>query len=421
MLRKALLCLLVGLVGGAIGATPVAVAQDRRDRDDFSRADEAPPTTGQAGPGLEHFDGIMHRLMDRFGVPGASLAIAKDGRLVLARGYGWADVEAEEPVLPRSLFELASVSKAITAVTVLKLVEEGKLGLDDRAFELLGHLRPPAGERMDPRIRDITIRMLLNHSGGWDRSKSGDPSGYSLRVARRLHVREPISAVQLTRFMLGQPLDFDPGTEERYSNFGYVVLGLVIERVTGQSYEEYVQEHTLRPMGIRRMRVDGLPPRYERGEVRRYSLGAGHQFPGGHPPMNDAAGGWLGSAPDLARFLTALDGSRGKPFLSEKMTRTMLAPPPPPLKPRENGSYFGLGWDRVRRTEDGFGYAKNGGVHGISTWIEHLPGGVDWVLLVNTSVEHRAVPMMPTFEKEIPRAIAEVKEWPAIDLFRQPP
>src|SRR5262245_16976261 len=118
MLRKLLLCTFVG----AIGAALVVAAQDRRDRDDFSRTDEAPPTTGQASPGLEHFDEIMHRLMDRFGVPGASLAIAKDGKLVLARGYGWADVEAEEPVLPRSLFELASVSKAITAVTVLKLV-----------------------------------------------------------------------------------------------------------------------------------------------------------------------------------------------------------------------------------------------------------------------------------------------------------
>ena len=137
--------------------------------------------------------------------------------------------------------------------------------------------------------------------------------------------------------------------------------------------------------------------------------------------MTDAAGGWLGSAPDLVRFLTALDGSRGKPFLSEKMTRTMLAPPPPPLKPRENGSYFGLGWDRVRKTEEGFGYAKNGGLHGVSTWIEHLPGGVDWALLVNTSVAHREVPMMATFETEIPRAIAEVKEWPEIDLFRQSP
>jgi N-acyl-D-amino-acid deacylase len=419
MLRKLLLCLLVGLAGAA-GAISVAPAQDRPGRDDFSLADEA-PTTGRAGPGLEHFDGLMHRTMDRFGVPGAALAIARDGRLVLAKGYGWADVEAREPVLPRSLFALASVSKSITAVTVLKLVEEGKLGLDDRAFELLGHLRPPAGERADPRLRDITVRMLLNHSGGWDRGKSGDPSGWSRRVARKLHVRAPISAVQLTRFMLGQPLDFDPGTEEHYSNFGYVVLGLVIERVTGQSYEEYVQEHTLRPMGIRRMRLDGLPPRYERGEVRRYSPGADHLFPGGHHPMTDAAGGWLASAPDMARFLTALDGGRGKPFLSENMTRAMLAPPPPPLRPRANGSYFGLGWDRVRRTEDRFGYAKNGGLHGVSTWIEHLPGGVDWVLLVNTSVAHREVPMMATFEKEVRRAIAEVKEWPEIDLFTQSP
>jgi N-acyl-D-amino-acid deacylase len=419
MLRKPLLCLLVGLVG-AVGAISVAPAQDRPGRDDFSLADEA-PTTGRAGPGLEHFDRLMHRTMGRFGVPGASLAIAKGGRLVLAKGYGWANVAAEEPVLPRSLFALASVSKSITAVTVLKLVEEGKLSLDDRAFERLGHLRPPAGERADPRLRDVTIRMLLNHSGGWDRSKSGDPSGWSLRVARKLHVRAPISAVQLTRFMLGQPLDFDPGSEEHYSNFGYVVLGLVIERVTGQSYEEHVQEHTLRPMGIRRMRMDGLPPRYERGEVRRYSPGAEHRFPGGHLPMTDAAGGWLASAPDMALFLTALDGSRGKRFLSEKMTRTMLAAPPPPLKPREDGSYFGLGWDRVRRTGDGFGYAKNGGLAGVSTWIEHLPGGVDWVLLVNTRVEQSEVPMMATFEKEVRRAIAETRKWPGIDLFRQPP
>src|SRR5262245_49898052 len=100
MLRNALFCTLVW----AIGATSVAVAQDRRGRGEFSRAEEAPPTKGEAGPGLEHFDGIMRRTMDRFGVPGASLAIAKDGKLVLAKGYGWADVEAEEPVLPRSLF-----------------------------------------------------------------------------------------------------------------------------------------------------------------------------------------------------------------------------------------------------------------------------------------------------------------------------
>src|SRR5262245_40791440 len=417
MLRNPLLCTLVW----SIGATSVAAAVLPRGHDAFSRAEEAPPTTGEASPGLEHLDEIMRRTMDRFGVPGASLAIAKGGKFVLARGYGWADVEAEEPVLPRSLFALATVSKAITAVTVLKLVEEGKLGLDDRAFELLGHLRPPPGERADPRIRNVTVRMLLNHSGGWDRTKSGDPNGFSARVARRLRVREPVSAAQLTRFMLGQPLDFDPGTEEHYSNFGYVVLGLVIERVTGQSYEEHVQEHTLRPMGIRRMRMDGLPPRYERGEVRRYSPGAEHLFPGGHRPMTDASGGWLASAPDMARFLTALDGSRGKPFLSEKMTRTMLAPPPPPLKSREDGSYFGLGWDRVRRTEEGFGYAKNGGLTGVSPWLEHVPGGVNWVLLVNTRVEHSEVPMMATFGKEIRRAIAEARRWPEIDLFRQPP
>jgi len=129
------------------------------------------------------------------------------------------------------------VSKSLTAVTILKLVEARRLDLDARAFELLADIEPLPGDRVDPRVKQITVRHLLYHAGGWDRAKSGDPSGFSQRVSARMQVPLPVSPRQLSRFMLGQPLDFDPGTESRYSNLGYILLGLIIEKAAGVPYE----------------------------------------------------------------------------------------------------------------------------------------------------------------------------------------
>src|SRR5262245_37051537 len=100
------------------------------------------PVRGKAGPGLEAFDQGMFAITDRHGIPGAALAMAKTGKLVLARGYGSANTVAEDPIRPQTLFGLASLSKPITAVAALLLVEEGKLGLDDRVFDILRHITP---------------------------------------------------------------------------------------------------------------------------------------------------------------------------------------------------------------------------------------------------------------------------------------
>src|SRR5262249_53813341 len=157
--------------------------------------------------------GIMFGLLDRFGVPGAALAIVKDGRLVLAKGYGLANVQEDRSVQPDSLFCLASVSKAITAATILKLIDEKRLGIDEPAFARLSYLMPPRGPA-DPRVSKITVRMLLNPSGGWDRRASGDPSGFSRRIQRAFRIRRPVTADELIRYMLRRTLDFAPGTEE---------------------------------------------------------------------------------------------------------------------------------------------------------------------------------------------------------------
>lgn len=181
------------------------------------RAPAAP--SGVAGPGLERFDAIVTGLIREFDVPGAGFAIVYKGRLVMARGYGWADVEAGQPVEPTTRFLLASVSKSITAATILKLAEDGRLKLDDKVFTILADLPPPPGGVADPRSADITVRQLLYHAGGWNRRTSGDPTTFGPRVARTLHVRQPVTPRDLATYMLGQPLDFTPGTRAVYSNY----------------------------------------------------------------------------------------------------------------------------------------------------------------------------------------------------------
>ena len=117
-------------------------------------------------------------LMARWELPGGQVALAKDGRLVLNRGYGLADVDAGEPVQPTSLFRIASVSKPITAVAVLQLAAKGRLRLDDRVMDHM-RLTPllAPGARPDPRWGRVTVRHCLQHTGGWDRNRSYDPIG----------------------------------------------------------------------------------------------------------------------------------------------------------------------------------------------------------------------------------------------------
>src|SRR5215467_3675848 len=127
------------------------------------------PMTGPPATGMESFDAIIPALMQKWQIPGGAVGVVKDGRLVLARGYGWADEEASLVVQPDSLFRIASLTKAITAAAILKLVEDGSLDLDAKAFPMLNDLQPPAGATVDGRLSDITVRELLQHSGGWNR------------------------------------------------------------------------------------------------------------------------------------------------------------------------------------------------------------------------------------------------------------
>jgi len=380
------------------------------------------PITGKAGPGLETLDRAVAAMMARHGIPGAALAIAKDGRLVLAKGYGWADLAGAQAT-PETLFALSSLSKPITAIAVLLLIEQGKLKLDDLVINLLAHIPPPRGARVDPRFGKITIRHLLNHSGGWNRAQSGDPVDWARPIGISLGVPQPITTEQFISFVQTVPLNFEPGTQAHYSNIGYILLGAVIEKVSGQSYEQHVRAHVLEPMGITRARLHRGETKYYDGEARRYLAGTDTVLPPLQRPYVSACGGWSASAVDMARFLTAVDCSRGKKFLSEESFVRMLQPPPPPLQLRANGTYNSLCWFSTIARSEGFSYAQDGSNHGSRAFMKRNLKGINWVLLFNASMEPDPLDtrMVQSVLQEVREQVDQIADYPALDLFKEFP
>jgi N-acyl-D-amino-acid deacylase len=423
--RRAVLAGIGGLAAASqvahlTGRPHEAAAQTDQSMDPFNKQF---PINGKAGPGLKEFDSAMLKVMDRHGVPGAALAITRNGKLVLAKGYGWANVTTGAPIQPDTLFGLASLSKTITAVAILKLVEQEKLRLDDPVLKYLAHIRTPRGARMDGRLREVTIRQCLNHSGGWDRAVTGDPVNWEPQICRAFRLRPPLSPIQFISFALTLPLNFKPGTDAKYSNVGYILLGEVIARVAEKSYEQYVAEHILNPMGIKRARVHASNGTYLKGEAIRYLAGTLIALPAMRLPMVNATGGWSGSVVDLARFLTNLEGVRGEPVLKEKTWQSMLEVPPKPLQPRQDGTYFGLGWDSVLVKGTAFGYFKDGSYQGMRTFMKRLPTGVSWVLLYNASMEFdpQDMAMVSNTVHHVRQIVESFEKYPDVDLFKEFP
>ena len=396
------------------------------------------PVTGKAVAGMESYDRMMTGLLREYKIAGGALAVVRKGRLVLARGYGWADVEQQQKVQPESLFRIASISKPITSVTVLRLVEQGKLRLDARAFDLLPHIKPPAGAKVDPRIRRITLRQLLHHTGGWDRGKSYDAMFIPIKAAKALGAPAPADHRTVIRYMLGQPLDFDPGARYAYSNLGYAILGRVIEQVTGKPYDEAVRELTLRPAGIKRMRLGRTLAKFRaKGEVRYYHhtpeqladtvfLYTKPKVPWPYGGFNteamDAHGGWIASPIDLVRFASAIDGARGKALLTTKSVSTMLSHPAPPVA-KGDSHHYGLGWlvrpvkqpVKVLLIGKEANWWHSGSLPGTATLLVRAHNGMIWAVTLNLRPKDAAY--RTDLDKGLWKALREVKKWPEHDLF----
>ena len=395
------------------------------------------PISGAAVPGMGPYDQIIPALMQKYAIPGGAVAVMREGKLIYARGFGYADVEKKTPVQPDALFRLASVSKPITSAAIMKLVEEGKLHLDDRVAPLIADLTPAPGATVDPRWEQITIRHLLNHTGGWDRDKPNggfDPMFRPAIAAAAVNAPAPASAETVIRYMKGMPFDFNPGEKHVYSNFGYAILGRVIERLSGMPYEDYVRTRVLQPVGANRTRL-GKTRMSEAlaGEVKYYLPGepglglnaplVPSVFPGeGMVPVNyggfyleamDSHGGWVSSTVDLLRFVGGVDGRANRPDILSAALVAEMTGKGPALCPG-GACYYAAGW-LVRPTQGDANWWHGGDLPGTTGLLVRSYHNFSWVALFN------AYPNSGDFDTELDaalwKALADVTSFPAHDLF----
>lgn len=382
------------------------------------------------------YDQIIPDLMRKYAIPGGAVAVLRDGKLIYARGFGYSDVENKTVVQPDALFRIASVSKPITGVAIMKLVEEGKLALDDRVAPFIAHLTPAPGATVDPRWQQITIRQLLNHTAGWDRDKPNggfDPMFRPVIAATAVNAPVPASAETVIRYMKGLPLDFNPGEKHVYSNFGYAILGRVIERASGLPYEDYVRARVLQPVSASRTRLGKTRMSDALAEEVKYYLpgepGLGMTAPlvpsvftgGGSVPVNyggfyieamDSHGGWVSSTVDLLRFLTGVDGRANRPdILSAGLVVEMTGNGFPVCA--GSACYYAGGW-LVRPTQGDASWWHGGSLPGTTAILVRSYHNFSWVALFNA---RSGTGFDNELDAALWNALASVTSFPAHDLF----
>ena len=355
-----------------------------------------------------------------YDIKGASVAVAREGKLVYARGFGYASLPDSVTAEPYHRFRIASVSKLVTAVAIMKLQEEGRLSVNDRVFGPEGILDDTLfANPKDKRVFDITVGHLLAHEGGWSQ-RYGDQMFMPEVIARTLDVPMPVDTKTIIRFALDKNLHFTPGAGQSYSNLGYSILGLVIEKVSGMGYEEYCSTKVLEPLGIYDMALGhNLPEMALPLEVSYYEVtnaplkpsvyGTGEMLPasrgGNDIEALGAAGAWVATAPDLMRLLLAIDGfDNPKDILSPESILFMTDV--------YNG-YAPVGW---RATMVNGSWWRTGSFSGTTAMMKRLPDGTAWVVLLNSSAWNG--PELSTdIDQMMSKFLSRVKDWPQNDLF----
>lgn len=372
-------------------------------------------------PALQPIDSMVNRVMRSLRLAGASVAVVKDERLVYAKGFGFADKENKEAARPDHLFRIGSVSKLITAMAMLKLVDDGKIGLDDYVFGENGILKgKPYNVIKNRNVFRIKVKHLLNHTSGWSLITYGDPMFIPHKIHKMDKVSYPIEFDDVIRFVLKRHLPYRPGTHFDYSNFGYCLLGRVIEEVTGDDYEDWVQDEILKPNTINSMRIAGSFEKDRlKNEVKYYDYSPDNQqlsFTGSgkkvYKPygaddieMLGPAGGWLATAVDLMKVLVLVDGysNRYKDILSQDMINKMVN--------GVGGIRRPLGWRSVK----GDHWWRTGTLSGTSALLTRDTRGYSWVIVSNTTPRRGSFP--GTSRWAIREGIKMVRNWPSHDLF----
>lgn len=358
--------------------------------------------TGTAVPSMSQLDAEMANYMIQRKVPNASLAVSKNGRLVYSRGFTY-DEPGAPTTKPDTYFRIASISKTFTSIAINQLIERGQLDPNDTLgdFPQLDVI-----DWCDSRAYDITVRDLLQHTGGWNRdigdpndpNQTGicaggtrnrfDPMFMDFAIRDELPATLPVSQLDIYQWAALHRLDFAPGNDYNYSNFGFSLLGRIIEIASGQSYETFVRENVLCPVGAQGMRIGrGLQAnRYSkevawyqdpfyRGATSRYdgTTVVPNVYGGWNQENMDAHGAWIATASQLVRVANAFWDKSNSPLLSEERIDWMDTPT------SQSGGGYARGWQVW-----GSRRYHNGALTGTWTYMVRRPDGICWAVLLNS-------------------------------------
>lgn len=338
---------------------------------------------------LRALDKKIERYMTKWWIKGASLTITRNDSLIYAKGYGWADEEKGIEMQPGHIMRMASVSKLMTAVGIMVLQDRGLLNIKDTVFGPDGILCDSlySSHIKDKKHYRITVEHLLRHQGGFYR----DPVFSSRDVKHQMGLDHAPEKEDYFKLVLSHRLRYLPGSVHKYSNFGYILLSEIIERVSGKPYEQFMKEDVFAPAGCYDMHIAGTYYTDKRdNEVRYYTHeGDGKYieeyndsgvmvercYGGNNIPLLSGAGAWCGSTLEIARLVACIDGQDEIPdIISKEAVRQMTQ--------YFDKSTFSLGWND---TTPGLGWSRSGTLSGTCALVKRFPDGECWVMITNTS------------------------------------
>ena len=292
------------------------------------------------GKAYQEMDSVIERYLKRWEINGAQLVITRNDSLLYARGFGWADKERGIRMEPNMLMRFASVSKLITAAGIMKLVEMKKLRMGDKVFGQKGILCDTTYNNSikDQRYYNITVEQLLRHQAGFN-NYAGDPVSSTRYIMMQNHLTTPPDHPTLLRILLKRHLGYTPGEGKCYSNLGYMILSMIVEKKSGMKYENFIQKYVLQPAGCFDMHIAGTYYKDRRPNETKYYMHQGsipvYEYNNSGRmvekcygdtdlPRLSGAGAWCGSAAELSRFIASIDGMpHVKDILSRKSVQFM--------------------------------------------------------------------------------------------------
>lgn len=342
-------------------------------------------------PQLEDMENKIKRYLLRWEINGAQIAVTRNDSLLYVKGFGWADMEKKQEMQPSNIMRLASVSKLLTAVGVMRLAEVGTLKLSDHVFGPKGILNDTAFTNAikDQRYLDITVEQLLRHKAGFT-TGAGDPMFSTRYIMMQNRLTTPPDNNTLMKILLKRRLGFTPGTAKRYSNVGYTLLSMIIEKKTRMSYEDYMRKFVFEPAGCYDFHIAGSYEKDRRRNEVKYYMHKGSEpvyeynnsgrmvekcYGENDIPNLKGAGAWCASAAELSRLVASIDLLPGvKDILSKKSVEFMT---------REMPDHdFSIGWNFCPK---GRPWIRTGSLSGTSALVLRYPDGECWILITNTS------------------------------------